>query len=381
MKSSLAAMIFFTVFACSGSGEFSVSGHVENGAGKKLYFENITASDVITVDSAVLAAGGAFRFKGKRPVEPDFYRLRMDGQAINITVDSTENITVNADTVDFAQSYTVEGSEESAKIKTLSLMQLEANKEYNRLSKAYRDKTLTVDSFRAKVSRVADNYKSQAKEHIFADLSSSAAYFALFQQINGMLFFNPYDHADSKIFGAVANVRNARYPGSPRTEHLKQLFINSLQAVRRDNQANRAVESTTIDSREYFDISLPSVDDNEIRLSEACSGKVTLLDFTASELQESPARNSRLSALYSKYHSRGFDIYQVSLDTDRHFWKNAAVNLPWISVIDPQSIYSEKLKRYNIINIPAAFIINRDGYPAVRLDDLNNAEKEIEKLL
>lgn len=46
-----------------------------------------------------------------------------------------------------------------------------------------------------------------------------------------------------------------------------------------------------------------------------------LIDFTAYGSAESGARNLLLREIYDKYASQGLEIYQVSLDTDEHFWK------------------------------------------------------------
>ena len=43
---------------------------------------------------------------------------------------------------------------------------------------------------------------------------SAAAYFALFQQIDGLLFFDLYDKNDSKAYGAVATSFDHYYPES-----------------------------------------------------------------------------------------------------------------------------------------------------------------------
>ena len=48
-------------------------------------------------------------------------------------------------------------------------------------------------------------YKDQVKRnYIFAAPNKAYAYFALFQQIDGLLFFDLYDRNDVKAYGAVA---------------------------------------------------------------------------------------------------------------------------------------------------------------------------------
>jgi len=65
------------------------------------------------------------------------------------------------------------------------------------------------------------------------------------------------------------------------------------------------------------------------------------------------------------------------LDTDEHFWKNAAVNLPWTCVRDPQSVNSEIAAKYNVSKIPTGFIINRKGEIVKRVEDYTELENDI----
>ncbi|MDR1632498.1 MAG: AhpC/TSA family protein [Dysgonamonadaceae bacterium] len=358
--------------SCTKNNKFTIEGNVKDGSGKTLYLENVTTSSVVVLDSVELGDNGSFRFKRPRPQAPDFYRLRLKHQFINLSVDSTETIKIQPDTLNFARNYTVEGSFECSKIKELTFLQLATNEAYNQLQKQYESKTISLDEYIVGIKEIMDAYKKEATNYIMTNPASASAYFALFQQINGLLIFDPYDKQDSRMYGAVANNWNMNYPDALRTKHLVGLFTNSLIVLRQEQ--NKAVPQE-LDSKQFFDISLPSIQDNEIRLSEVGAGKVVLLDFTAYESQNSPLHNMDLLKIYRKYESQGFAIYQVSLDRDRHFWKNAAVNLPWICVIDPQSVYSEIAKKYNVSNLPAGFIFDKHGDIVSRIDNYGDLEK------
>jgi hypothetical protein len=380
LKTALASLIAAALLTCTDADHFTIGGHVSGGAGKTLYFENITTSSVVVRDSCVLKKDGSFRFSGLRPDAPDFYRLRLGAQFINLAVDSVESITVEADTVGFARNYTVEGSTESVLLKTLTFAQLKATEDYRSIIKKFDNGIISADSLQTAVRELTARYREQAREVILDDPSTGAAYFALFQQIDAMLIFDPYDRSDAKLYGAVANLWNLKYPEAARTKHLVALFTNSLK-IARNSENPVTIADREISSREYFDISLPSVNDSELRMSEVCAGKTVLLDFTAYSLEESPARNKILASLYKKYFGRNFDIYQISLDQDRHFWKNAASNLPWHCVLDPLSVYSETAKRFNVSAIPVCFLINAQGDIMARIDDITNADAEIRKVM
>ena len=353
--------------ACSNKDQFTVKGYVQYGNEKTLYLENVSASKTILLDSAVLGKNGSFQFMHRRPSAPDFYRLRLNNQLINFVIDSTETLSIHSDTLHFATDYTVEGSLESEHVKTLTLLQLKTSERYNQIQEQYRSQSITADEYKDQANACIKDYKDEALNYIFTDPASAAAYFALFQQVNGLLLFDPYDKTDSKAYGAVANNWNQRYPNAPRTKNLVQLFTTALAIMRGEQTRNVAVN--TDDGKDYFDVSLLSVDDKACRLSEIGKDKVVLVDFTAYGLDASPLHNQQLAKVYEKYRLQGFQIYQISLDTDEHFWKNAAVNLPWICVIDPQSVNSEIVRKYNVRELPSGFILNRSGEIVKRVDD------------
>ena len=375
IQSALLISIVGIFLSCSGKNHFTVKGVIKDGNEKMLYLENITASKVILLDSMRLGESGSYKFKHERPTAPDFYRLRLNYQLINFVVDSAETVVINSDTLRFATNYTVEGSKESERVKTLTLLQLKTSETYNQLQKDYRSQSITADEYKEKANACIDEYKDEAKNYIYTDPASASAYFALFQQINGLLIFDPYNKADSKAYGAVANNWNQRYPDAPRTKHLVQLFTTALAVMRGEDAHNW--DANTIDSKDYFDVSLLSIDDKAYRLSETGKDKVVLVDFIAYEMQESPLHNQQLARAYAKYHAKGFEIYQISLDTDEHFWKNAAVNLPWICVIDPQSVNSDIAKKYNVHNLPAGFILSRKGEIVKRVDNYAELEADV----
>jgi hypothetical protein len=77
----------------------------------------------------------------------------------------------------------VEGSENSKAIKAITLAQLDANQAISRLRKEYEDKMISDTTYRMKVLAAADAYKEVARKYIYSAPMSTAAYFALFQQI------------------------------------------------------------------------------------------------------------------------------------------------------------------------------------------------------
>lgn len=373
-------LCMFFLSACNYSSDFTVKGVVAGADGQLMYLENVGISNVVTLDSIKLAPGGKFKFTEKRPEYPDFYRLRLNNQLINFAVDSTETISFVADAGTFATSYSVEGSENSKAIKAITLAQLDANQAISRLRKEYEDKMISDTTYRMKVLAAADAYKEVARKYIYSAPMSTAAYFALFQQIDGLLFFDLYDRKDVKAYGAVATSYNHTYPESPRSKHLYNLTLQSMKVVLR---AQRPVDYSNVETKEisFLDIELPDVRGEVVKLSTVAPGKVVLINFTAYQTEWSPALNMALGELYTKYHDQGLEIYQVSLDSDFHFWRNGASNLPWVTVHDPQSVYSQVAGLYNVKQLPALFILDRKGNLVKRVEDVKKLETDVKAVL
>ena len=366
---------------CKKSNTFTVEGVVAGAAGQILYLEHTGETMVTTLDSIKLKSNCKFSFKQPRPEYPDFYRLKLNSQPlpIHFSVDSTETITFAADAQNFAVSYTVEGSENSKAFKEISLARLDAHQELRNLRDRYGMKLIPDSMYQENMLNAIQSYKEIAKKYIFGAPMSPAAYFALFQQIDGMWFFDLYDGADSKAFGAVATSYKVYYPENPRAKQLERMALESLKVTRSERQ--RTLNLPDAKEVNYIDIELPDVNDRNIKLSEIAQGKAILIVFSAYQTEWSPAFNIELNDLYGKYKDKGFEIYQVSLDTDTHFWKNAAYNIPWICVHDPQSIYSSTAAIYNVRQLPALFLINSKGFMVKRIDSVETIENDIKAAL
>lgn len=370
-------LLLFT--ACGKGKNFTVSGVVSGADGQMLYLENVGISSAETLDSVRLAASGKFEFSKAKPAYPEFYRLRLNNQLINFSIDSTESVSFIADVGTFATSYTVEGSENNVAIKNITLAQLDANQTINRLRRDNEGGHLPDTAYMRLVDEAVAQYKEMALGYIYKAPMSTAAYFALFQQIDGLLFFDLYSSVDLKAFAAVATSLNFYYPESARSLHLKNLTLQSMKITRAQREIN--MDSVNVQEISYLDIELPDAVGKMQKLSDITKGKVTLINFTAFLTEWSPEFNLGLRSLYDKFKDRGLVIYQVSLDADVHIWKNSAINLPWTCVHDPQSVYSQIAALYNVRQLPTIFLLNKDGDLEKSLTEFGSLESDVQTLL
>lgn len=118
---------------------------------------------------------------------------------------------------------------------------------------------------------------------------------------------------------------------------------------------------------------------NVRRLSDL-KGKVVLLDFHLFSGDGSADRIMMMRDIYNKYHSRGFEIYQVSVDADEHFWKTKTAALPWINVrMDDNN--TKVLSNYNVQAVPTFFLLDKNVNVVKRDAQIKDVNAEIEALL
>ena len=378
-KSYIAAVLISAGFAaCNRGPVFNVEGEISGAEGKMLYIEHSSIEGVVGLDSAKLGGDGRYHFSEARPEAPDFYRLRIDDRIINFVVDSTETVNISSDYNTFSSGYSVTGSESNARIKELSLLQAELQAKVNELNKSGMPAGLAQDS----LFRMIESYKNDVKRnYIFKEPDKASSYFALFQQLNGFMIFNPLSNKeDVKCFAAVATSLNHNYPHADRSRNLYNMVIKGMKNTRTPQTKTLEISEDMINETSIIDIPLKDINGETKHLTDY-KGKVVLIDFTAYGTPSSGARTLALRELYNKYSSQGLVIYQVSLDTDEHFWKTACDNLPWVCVRDPQGPYSTYVSIYGVTALPTAFLVNRNNELVLRLNEKSDIEAEIKKLL
>lgn len=364
--------------------KFHIDGTITGAADSTLYFENMGLDGAVKIDSAKLSEDGTFAFEGTAPTAPEFYRLRIAGQFINIAVDSTETINIKAQYPQMATQYEVSGSEDCQRIKELSLMQSSLQAQVNAIA---RNPELGAQAVADSVSRIVEAYKTRVKtEYIFKAPMKASSYFALFQTIYAggqpVLLFNPRtSEQDIKVFGAVATSWDTFYPNEKRGENLHNIAIEGMKDVRylRSQQQAEEIEASKVNTSGILDFTLTD-NTGAARSLSSLKGNVVLLDFHLFADQNSMKRIMSLRELYNKYHAQGFQIYQVAIDGDEHFWKTQTAALPWISTrVDDNT--SSVLQLYNVQQVPTFFLLDRSCNVVKRDAQIKDIDAEIKALL
>lgn len=364
--------------SCNTGNKFRVEGTIEGGAGKTIYLEHTGLMKTTVLDSVKIKDNGDFSFKADRPEYPDFYKLTLDKKQIYFAVDSTETLQLTASADSFPTGYTIQGSSSNNDIQTLrksaANIQQKANEAFKGMDSEKRQELET------ELLAMIEAHKAIARPIILKNPGSTAAYFAIFQKVNNMYIFSPYDKADRPYYAAVATSYHTFMPEYDRSKNLYGLVMDAIKTERQARQQESLRQMIEEAGTGYIDIELPDRNGRLQKLS-SLQGKVILLDFSAYQAEESVQYTFALRDLYNSYSNKGFEIYQVSLDPGKLLWQDAVKNIPWISVRDENGPNTLTARSYNISTLPTYFLIDRQGNITGKNMDFSTLRREIEKLL
>ncbi len=380
-------MVAALAFTSCNNKKFHINGNIADAKDSMLYLENISLNGPVKIDSIKLGEDGSFAFEENAmdSVCPEFYRLRIANQSINLSIDSTETIHVKAAYPTMSYQYDVDGSENCNKIKELSLKQMNLQAQINSVTK---NPNIGVDSAQIIINRLMNSYKQDIKvNYIFKEPMKAYSYYALFQtaqvgNINTLIFNPRNDKNDVKVFAAVATSWDTYYPNAERGKNLHNIAIQGMKDIRiiENQMAEQQIEASKVQVNGVIDLALQDNKGVTRRLT-GLKGKVVLLDFHLFANDQSTKRIMMLRELYNKYHNAGFEIYQVSVDPNEHFWKTSTAALPWISVREENGVEGQSLVKYNVQSIPTFFLIDRSNTLRARDVQIKDIDTAIKNLL
>jgi peroxiredoxin len=329
------------------------------------------------LDTVALDETGKLTYKVEvEKGQPEFiYLFRGETRIASLILNAGDNVTVTADTTG---KYTVEGSEESVKL-------AEVEREYSAVlsrmtALAYRiDEAVNPEYAMELRSQLGKEYVSYYRSRVkyVMENSRSLSVVPIFYQVLG---------AELPLFGLATDaihMKNAAdslalvYPDS---KYVKALRKESDRRFGFLELQNRIVTAGEIS---YPEIELPDTKGQKRKLSEVDAKVIMLAFWTAEDAAQKMFNLDILKPVYEEFHSKGFEIYQVSLDVDKGLWAQVVKEqqLPWISVCDSRGAASEYAAIYNLPALPAFFIIANGELVDGSVIDENSLRSIIRKYL
>lgn len=355
MKNQLSLIFvgFIVLVGCTKQPTFTISGTLTNAADKTIYLEHTALLGTTIVDSCHIDTDGNYSLEASAPTYPDFYRLRVGSRSLPLAIDSTEHVQVSASLDSLPYTLNINGSEVSAQMAQLRASARTATREVLR---------------------------KQTQKIILANPRSLVAYYALFLKQNGLPIWDMADPSDRRLYQAVATSYNLWMPEYNRTKALYNQVLEYMQAERSLRNQLAAQQLIAESENAFLDITLPDTKGQMQSLSQY-RGKVIVLDFSSTEMEQYVAYNFELRELYNQYHKQGLEIYSVGIERNLLAWEEATENLPWLTVRALDNEITEVLTRYNVQSLPTLFLFDKEGNVQGRYTDFTALEADINKYL
>jgi thiol-disulfide isomerase/thioredoxin len=211
-----------------------------------------------------------------------------------------------------------------------------------------------VQSLDSMAQQYLNEINIYTKKYIDQNIKSMISLAALYQQVAPNVYvLDPV--RDIKYFVKVDSSLYSQYPESAPVKALHEQ-VQSL--------ISRAGATAFLKAGdEAPEISLPTADGKIVTLSST-RGNIVLLDFWASWCNPCRKENPNLVKAFNQYHSKGFKIFQVSLDKTKEEWLKGIGedNLnQWIHVSDLKYWNSAVVPLYKIETIPFNMLLDNQG--------------------
>lgn len=316
-----------------------IDGTLSEAPQKQVIVKLQDVSTYTVLDTVKTDAAGHYSYKV--PVnegQPEFvYIYYGDTKISSLLLQAGDVVKVVTDTLG---NGTVEGSEESVKLQENEKKFAKFLNDASNAQSVAEYNQIYIDYYRSAVKYVMSNPKSLTTLPVlFQNVTPD---FPVFSQ-----------NTDALHFRSVADSIKAAYPDS------KYVKVLENEAKRRENVLSFNAHFTTATELAYPDIKSKDINGNDVRLSEV-DAKAVLVRFWSVGDPDSKIFNvDNLLPIYEKFHGRGFEIFSVSLDTDKAAWANIVrnQNLPWINVNDGLGTASAAVTLYNVSTLPQNFLI------------------------
>lgn len=359
----LFAIVLIAFSSCKNKKSFVVKGLIKGETKDYIYLDRVDVNIPVLIDSAKIRKNGSFRMRIRADV-PDFYQLGYSSSDfITLLASPGEKIRLTFEGDRIYKNYTVEGSEETRKIKALDDDLAITTRKLDSLSAVY-NKASSEPDFEKRGPELEEQFmtilKAQRRkniEFIINNTTSLASIKAIYQKVNDDTYVL-YDPKDLQYLKILNDSLSKYFPRSKHVQALAgdfsremaQMYANRIHAITQDIPETR------------LDPDLKTVDGKRVTLS-SLRGKYVLLTFWSTASRVCVEENLQLKEYYKLYNRKGFEIYQINLDGNEEAWKNAVRfdELPWISAREDNPQDPRFARLFNVKALPANYLFDREG--------------------
>lgn len=353
--------------SCNKSNQFEINGILKNSAEKELTLSKLLINGTEDIKTIKTDKKGNFRFKSSTDI-PGFYNLSVSkNNFLTLLIEPGEKVSITSEETNLSNS-NIKGSEGSVLVQKISMQLSETRSKldsvlaYAESIKDNPDFDQKVDEINMTYANIVDRQRDSSIAFIVNNLNSLASIVALYQKYDDENYVL-YKNRDLQYIKIVSESLGEKYPESQHVKALladKETLFQTYNQIKTNNILNEFVKDKEVSG--IPEIVLPDQNGDSISIN-SISSKYILLNFWASWSEESIQQNIALLDIYKKYHAKGFEIYEVSLDTKKENWLRAVKfdQLPWINVIDINGRSSYYAKIYNVKTLPTSYLINPDG--------------------
>lgn len=311
---------------------------------RMIYAENFDRRPKL-IDSSFIDASGQFRME-LTAESLTFIKLKLDPvNYLILVILPGEQISVASLASALARDPIIQGSPHSSLLHTLSLGARPYEQRMDSLRKQANLVRLT-DTARQEDQSVLKEMYSQTEDSLRKFLQ---AFFEEHPSSPSCLFYSNRLPLDENLstFSRLDDSLYARYPENAYVREL-HYAVTSKRYIQPGMPAP--------------DISAPTPSGDTASLYDL-KGSIVLVDFWAAWCGPCRKENPNVVAMYQKYHSKGFEVFGVSLDENKENWLKAIQDdsLTWTHVSDLRKWESTCAMTYSVRSIPFSVLIDRDG--------------------
>ena len=352
--SLFAAAVLAAVLLSACAGKIGIDGVVTDAPDSEVIVSLLDVNRYQVLDTVKTDANGHYSYKlDLKEGQPEFiYLFHGDRRIASLLLQKGDKVKVTSDTLG---NYSVIGSVECDRLAEVERSQAEFGNKFAATQARLADMDLSSPEaavVRADLSRQYVAYYRDRLKYILENSKSLTVIPVLYESVGGTL----------PVFGQATDAIHFRnISDSLKTVYPESRYVKALEqeAARRSAYLEMDTRIKTAGEASYIDIVMPDVNGRQVKLSET-EGKVVMVYFWASGNAEQKMFNlDVMKPVYADYKDKGFEIYAVSLDTDKTQWATTVrnQNLEWVNVCDGRGTASPVVATYNVQTIPSLFFI------------------------